>query len=329
MTAKILVTGGTGLLGSYLLRHFRQLGYHDLTATFQGNTQLIPIDLKEGIEWKPLKLPDILDTSDIIKGKDWVIHAAGLISYHSGDKDKLLAVNQHGTKHIVNACLEHDVKHLVYISSIGALGKEKNFSTVNETAPWLDNEFSATYGLSKYLGELEAWRGSTEGLNVSTILPSVILGTGDWHRSSLQLIDRVATKPGWYPRGQTGYVDVRDICNFIQLLLEKNKTGERWILNAENIPYQKIYPMIGEALGLKKQFRPAPKLLAKMVLISSGILKGKPLGLEVLKSAYGTFFYDHGKSLQLEGFTYRRVMDSIQEVVEIYRSGQLNGSLTL
>ena len=72
MTTKILVTGGTGLLGSYLLRHFRQQGYHDLTATFQGNSQLIPNDLKEGIEWKTLKLPDIQDSSDIIKGKDWV-----------------------------------------------------------------------------------------------------------------------------------------------------------------------------------------------------------------------------------------------------------------
>jgi len=328
MTPKILVTGGTGLLGSYLLRHFRQLGYHDLTATYQGNNQMIPTDLKDGIDWRPLKLPDILDTSDIIKGKDWVVHSAGLISYHAGNKDKLLAVNQHGTKHIVNACLEHDVKHFVYISSIGALGKEKNFSTVNETAPWLDNEFSTTYGLSKYLGELEAWRGATEGLNVSTILPSVILGTGDWHRSSLQLIDRVATKPGWYPGGQTGYVDVRDICSFIKLLLEKNKTGDRWILNAENMPYQKMYSMIGQALDLKKTFRPAPKWLAKMVLTSSGILKGEPLGLEVLKSAYGTFNYDNSKSLSFEGFSYRPVQDSIKEVVEIYSSGQSDRILT-
>ena len=327
MTPKILVTGGTGLLGSYLLRHFRQLGYKDLTATFQGSNQIIPNDLKEGIEWKTLKLPDIQDTSDIIKGKDWVIHAAGLISYHAGDKDKLLAINQHGTKQIVNACLEHDVKHFVYISSIGALGKEKNFSTVDETAAWLDNEFSTTYGLSKYLGELEAWRGATEGLNVSTILPSVILGTGDWHRSSLQLIDRVANKPGWYPTGQTGYVDVRDISRFISMILEQNKTGERWILNAENIPYQKIYLMISDALGLKKQLRPAPKWLAKLILRSAGIIKGKPLGMEVLHSAYGTFSYDNSKSLQLEGFSYRPLKETISEVVQIFREGNSESTL--
>jgi len=324
MTPKILVTGGSGLLGSYLLRMFRQSGYDQLTATFQHDANTIPGDLKEGIEWKQLRLPDAQDTYDIIQGKDWVIHSAGLISYNKGDKDKLLAINQEGTRHIVNACLEQDVKHFIYISSIGALGKEKNFVTLNEESPFLENEFSTTYGLSKYLGELEAWRGATEGLNVSTILPSVILGTGDWHRSSLQLIDRVATKPGWYPAGQTGYVDVRDICHFIKLLLEKNKTGDRWILNAENIPYQKMYSMIGNALGLKKTFRPAPKWLAKLVLYSSGILKGKQLGLEVLKSAYSTFSYDNAKSLQLEGFAYRPMEETTREVVEIFKAGDSN-----
>jgi dihydroflavonol-4-reductase len=321
MGPKILVTGGSGLLGSYLLRMFRQLGYDQITATYQQNANSIPADLKEGIEWKPLRLPDVQDSFDIINDKDWVIHSAGLISYNKGDKDKLLAINQEGTRHIVNACLEHEVKHFVYISSIGALGKEKNFVTLNEESPFLENEFSTTYGLSKYLGELEAWRGATEGLNVSTILPSVILGTGDWHRSSLQLIDRVATKAGWYPGGQTGYVDVRDISNFIKLLLEKNITGDRWILNAENISYQKMYTMIGEALELNKKFQPAPKWLAGMVLYSAGILQGKQIGLEILKSAYGTFTYDNAKSLGLEGFTYRKVGETISEIVEIYKSG--------
>lgn len=321
MGPKILVTGGTGLLGSYLLRMFRQSGYDQLTATFQQSANSIPQDLKEGIEWKQLKLPDVLDTYDILEGKDWVIHSAGLISYNKSDKDRLLAINQEGTRHIVNACLENKVKHLIYISSIGALGKEKNFVTLNEESPFLENEFNTTYGLSKYLGELEAWRGATEGLKVSTILPSVILGTGDWHRSSLQLIDRVATKPAWYPGGQTGYVDVRDISQFVKLLLEKNKTGDRWILNAENISYQKMYSMIGDALGLEKSFRAAPKWMAKFMLYSAGVLKGKQLGLEVLKSAYSTFTYDHSKSLKLEGFSYRPVEETIKEVVEIYKSG--------
>lgn len=309
------------MLGGYLLRWFKHHGYTQLTATYQNNSQSIPDDLQDGIEWKRLILPDLQDTYDIIQGQDWVIHAAGLISYHKSDKSKLLSINQEGTKHIVNACLEHEVKHLVYIGSIAALGKEKNFVTLNETSPWLQNEFSTAYGLSKYLGELEAWRGATEGLNVTSILPSVIIGAGDWHRSSLQIFDRVAKKSGWYPGGQTGYVDVRDLCQFIGWVLEKNKPGERWILNAENLSYEKIYTLIGNALGLNKRFRLAPKSLAKLILYSSRWLTGKQLGLEILNPAYATFSYDHSKSLGLEGFSYHPIAETIREIAAIYKSG--------
>jgi hypothetical protein len=75
--------------------------------------------------------------------------------------------------------------------------------------------------------------------------------------------------------------------------------------NAENIPYQKMYTKIGDALGLKKQFRPAPKVAGQIDLYSAGMLKGNTLGLEVLKSAYNTSSYDNTKSLQVEGFDYR------------------------
>jgi len=321
MNQRILVTGGTGLLGSYLLRWFKYHGYSQLTATHQNSNGPIPEDLKEGIEWKELILPDVQDADEVIEGQDWVIHAAASISYDKSEREKLLAINQEGTKHIVNACLMHDVKHFVYVGSIGALGKEKNFVKLDESAPWLQNEFSTTYGLSKYLGELEAWRGATEGLPVTVVLPSVILGTGDWHRSSLQIIDRVATKPGWFPGGQTGYVDARDIAKFIGLVLEKNKPGERWILNAENLSYERIYGMIKMELGIQKHFRLAPKWLAKLILNTASILKGKSLGHEVLKSAYSTFSYDHSKSLTIEGFEYRQVAETIREVVEVYKSG--------
>ena len=329
MNPNILVTGGSGLAGSYLLRWFRHLGYTRLSATYQNKNDLLPSDLREGIEWKKLVLPDAQDAYEMISGHDWVIHTAALISYNKSDKKRLLSVNQDGTRQIVNACLEHDVKHLVYLSSIGALGKEKNFITLNETAPWLQNEFSTTYGLSKYLGELEVWRGATEGLKVSTILPSVILGTGDWHRSSLQIIDRVANKPGWYPSGQTGYVDVRDLALFIGIILEKNKSGDRWILNAENVSYEKIYKMIGDELGIHKHFRAAPKWLAEFILYGAGIAQGRPLGMEILKSAYGTFSYDNSKSLGLEGFSYRKIKETIREVIDVYTSGDTERTLTM
>ena len=321
MNPRILVTGGTGLLGSYLLHWFKQNGYTNLTGTYQADHPKIPEQLQSGITWKQLRLPDMIDAFEVVKDHGWVIHSAAFITYDAKEKYKAIDINRDGTKHIVDACLEYDVKHFIYVGSIGALGKEKSGVTLNESAPWLENEFTTSYGLSKYLGELEAWRGKGEGLNVSVVLPSVILGTGDWHRSSLQIFERVATKPGWYPTGQTGYIDVRDLARFITLLLERNHTGDRWILNAENIPYGDLFHMIGDELGIKKTFRPAPKWLAKMILKSASLLKGKRMGSEVLNHTYGTFFYDNSKSLSLEGFLYRPLKNTIQDISRSYVSG--------
>lgn len=318
MNTRILVTGGSGLLGSYMLRYFLQLGYTNLTGTYQHNENVIPSDLRDRVVWKKLRLPDIPDANDAVRDQEWVIHSAGLVSYFKEDKFRLLEVNQKGTEHIVNVCLAHDVKHLVYIGSIGALGKEKNNVTLNESGDWVENNFSTSYGLSKYLGELEVWRGAAEGLPVSVILPSVILGTGDWSRSSLQLIDRVAKKSPWFPGGQTGFVDVRDIVQFVVMLLEKSNTGQRWILNGADMSYKDIYMRIAASLHLQRNFRLAPQGLASLLLLGSNILKGRFSTPDILHQVYGTFSYDATKSRQVEGFSYRPLELTIQEVASSY-----------
>lgn len=321
MKPRILVTGGTGLLGSYLLRWFKRNGYDHLTATFQNPKSKIPADLQQGIEWRRLQLPDIPDAYDVVADKEWVIHSAGLVSYLKEDKFRLLEVNQQGTEHIVNACLAHHVQHLVYIGSIGALGKESNNVTLNESSSWLDNEFSTAYGLSKYLGELEVWRGAGEGLNASVILPSVILGTGDWQRSSLQLIDRVANRAPFYPAGQTGYVDVRDIATFVGKVLEKQMIGERWILNGANLSYRDVYQKISANLGLTKNFRQAPEWLARLLLLVSNLKNGRMSVPDIINQVYGTFYYDATKSTTIQGFSYTPIDETIMAVTKSFSDG--------
>jgi dihydroflavonol-4-reductase len=321
MKQKILVTGGSGLLGSYLIRWLRQKGYANITATYQHSMDTIPSDICDGIKWLKLILPDKEQSYEITQGQEWVIHAAGFVSYKSSDKFRLLDINKTGTAQMVNAALAHSVAHFVYVGSIGALGREYNHVSLNESTPWLENEYTSGYGLSKYLGELEAWRGAAEGLNVSVILPSIILGSGNWHRSSLQLVDRIAHKAGWFPGGRTGFVDVRDVTQFISLLLEKSKGGERWLLNGADMTYADVFHQIAAQLELKKTFRPAPKWLAKTMLLFGNIIHGGGTGVELLNQSYGTFSYDAAKSLGMEGFRYRDIGETIRDVSIAYKAG--------
>ena len=327
MNEKILITGGSGLLGSYLIRWFLQRGYTHISATYQGALDTIPDDIRKGVNWSKLVLPDKEVALETIAGHDWVIHCAGLVSYATRDKYRLLEINKTGTEHIVNACMAHGVSHLVYIGSIASLGRETDHVVLNEKSPWLDNEFSTGYGLSKYLGELEAWRGAAEGLNVSVVLPSVMLGAGDWHRSSLQIISRVVNKSGWFPGGQTGFVDVRDVALFTGSLLEKNQHSERWLLSARDMPYGQFYHQVADHLGLKKKFHLAPKWLARTILASSNLLKEGSLGQEMINQAYGTFSYDASHSLTVQGFSYRYIEETLHDVAGAYLSGKKDSFL--
>lgn len=327
MNEKILITGGSGLLGSYLIRWFLQRGYTHISATYQGATDTIPDDIRRGVNWSKLVLPDKEVALETIAGHDWVIHCAGLVSYATGDKYRLLEINKTGTEHIVNACMDHGVSHLAYIGSIASLGRETDHVVLNEKSPWLDNEFSTGYGLSKYLGELEAWRGAAEGLNVSVVLPSVMLGAGDWHRSSLQIINRVVHKSGWFPGGQTGFVDVRDVAHFTGGLLVNNQHSGRWLLSAKDIPYGQFYQKLADHLGLKKKFRLAPKWLARTILAGSNLLKEGSLGQEMINQAYGTFSYDAAQSLIVKGFSYRDIEETLHDVAGAYLSGKKDSFL--
>jgi dihydroflavonol-4-reductase len=321
MNKRILIIGGSGLLGSYLTKWFLEKGYTHLTATYRFDKEGIPADIREGVNWQPLILPDKERCFELIREHEWIIHTAGFVSYNPRDRNKLIEMNTTGTTQVVNACLAHQVEHLVYIGSISVLGREKNMQTLDESASWLDNEFSTHYGLSKYLGELEVWRGIAEGLPASVIMPSVILGTGHWNSSSLQMVDRIAKKSKWYPGGKTGFVDVRDVVLFISLLLEKSIRGDRWLLNGSNQSYEKIYRDFADSLGIDRNFQLAPKWLAGFLLITKNLLGRSTLGIEMLNQAYGCFDYDASKSLSVDDFTYTPSKKSIEEISKIYTAG--------
>lgn len=322
MKGKILVTGGSGLLGSYLIRLLSDRGYTNITATYCHSMDAIPESIRQGIQWVKMDLPDLETVDAVVKGHDWVIHTAGFVSYHPADKYALLDINRTGTEQVVNASLAHGIQHLIYVGSIGALGRETDPETLRETSPWLDSEYATPYGLSKYLGELEAWRGAAEGLPVSVILPSVMLGTGNWSRSSLQIMERVAHGTKWHPGGQTGFVDVRDVALFILLLLEQQKHGERWLLSATDMTYATMYHRIAYHLGITKSFQTAPKWMARLLLSGKNLLHRTTLGADILNQAYGTFSFDASKSLTMEGFRYRDPEDTIKAMAVAYAQHQ-------
>src|SRR5690606_38359872 len=84
-------------------------------------------------------------------------------------------VNVEGTANVVNVMLQKKINKLVYISSVAALARSAEALVIDENEKWTSSPLNTPYGISKYLAELEVWRGAQEGLEVMIFNPSVLM----------------------------------------------------------------------------------------------------------------------------------------------------------
>lgn len=256
----ILVTGGTGLIGSHLLLKLAQKNskiraiYRDISKLEQVKTVFSYYSksaetLFNTIDWVEADITDIPALESAFKNITHVYHCAGLISFALNDFKKLKKVNIEGTANVVNLCISNSIKKLCHISSIAALGTATNKHITEETH-WNPETDNSVYAISKYGGEIEVWRGSREGLDVIIINPGVVLGPGFWKSGSGKLFSKIRNGFNYFVTGSTGYVAVNDTVDAMALLMEKPIKNERYILVGENLSFKNIAKKIAYKLNV-------------------------------------------------------------------------------
>ena len=311
---KILITGITGLLGSYIAREF--VGKAEIYGFKRPGSSL---RLLEGIEaeihWYEGNVSDVEEVEEAVEGKDLVIHAAGMVSFDSRDEDLLYKVNNVGTANLVNAMLNAGTKKLVYISSVSAIGRSSELAKIDETHKWAESPFNTVYATSKYFGELEAWRGEQEGLDLIVVNPSILLGKVTDDRSSTEIYHYVLDENSYYPEGDLNYLDVRDAANLISLLVEKESWGERFILNKASISYQDFFKEMAKVFGKRAPSKVATPVLIRLAVFYNGILRRfrlskNPLNMQTAMITQQKMFYDNHKILGLLDFEFTSLEDT-------------------
>jgi nucleoside-diphosphate-sugar epimerase len=257
---KVLVTGGTGLVGSHLLYKLVTDGFQ-VRAICRNKDQLTACrelflfyspngsDLFEKIEWAVGDVTDYFSILDALEGVDCVYHSAAFVTFDPRKKSEMFRINEEGSANVVNACLEKGVQKLCYVSSIATLGSSVNGNLIDEESLWQSDESHSSYSKSKFLAEMQVWRASKEGLNVVMVNPGVIIGPGDLSRSSGALIGRIKRGMKFYTNGVTGYVDVRDVANAMVLLMTNDVSDNRFVLVSENLSYRQFLETAATALG--------------------------------------------------------------------------------
>ncbi len=324
----ILVTGGTGLVGAHLLYQLVVSGENPraLKRTKSDVSKTKKVfsyyskdykSLFEKIDWVD---GDILDYSSLIDAMlkiDQVYHTAAEVSFQSSDKESLIVTNVKGTTNIVNASLESGIRKLIHVSSIGALGRADNDGIVTEETHW-NSKKSSVYSTSKYHAEMEVWRGIAEGLNAVIINPSIIIGPGDWKTGSSKLFTTMYNGLKFYTKGSNGFVDVEDVAKTMIQLMKSTISGERFIVNSENISYRDFFNMISQALGVTPPKYKATRFMSEVVwrmLWFKGVFsRTKPtITKETAETANQNYYYSNEKLIKAIKFNFTGIKDSIDK----------------
>ena len=311
----ILVTGGAGLLGHTLIELLLAKGFlvkaiYNKTAIEINHPNLVAAHC------------DILDVyalEDAMKDITQVYHCAAVVSFSPADEKLLYRVNVEGTANIVNASLNAGIQKLVHVSSVAGLGRIRPGQMISEAMQWTEETSNSRYGYSKYLGELEVWRGVAEGLNAVVVNPVIILGPGNWNDSSTKIFRSVHEGFPWYTEGTTGFVDARDVAGAMIQLMEADISGERFIVSAENATYREVFTMIAKAFGKKPPHKEVTPFLAGMKWRLDA-LKSRFTGItplvtkETAATSLAKVNFDNSKLLKfLPGFRYRALQQTVEE----------------
>lgn len=274
----ILVTGGTGLVGSHLLLELLKAGNNvraihrkqsDLQAVKKVFSYYISSEetefLFKNIEWMEANLNDIVALSEAFEDITTVYHCAALISFDPADKKQLRKINIEGTANIVNLCISSNIKKLCYISSIATMELSPGGEEITENFTWFPETDHSEYAISKHGAEIEVWRASQEGVPVVILNPGIIIGPGFWDSGSGLLFKKINSGFNYHFPKITGFVGVLDVTRAAILLMESNIENEQYIVVSENLKFKEVLEMVAESLN-----KPAPNIALKPWMVKIG-----------------------------------------------------------
>ena len=323
----ILVTGGTGLVGSHLLYKLTEKGLH-VRAIYRSEKKINAVKhvfsyytkdvdtLFSKIEWIKADINDIPSLTTAFKGIAKVYHCAAFISLDTKDYYTLRRVNIEGTANIVNFCLSHNIEKLCYVSSIATMGDSENGDLITEETHWNPEKKHSVYAITKYGAEMEIWRGTQEGLNTVVVNPGIIIGPGFWRGSSGSFFTIAHKGLSHYTKGIEGYVDVNDVVVLMIELMESTIYNERYILTSENLSFKDFFTKIAIAIKVKPPKKEASKILLSIAwrldwLRSLLLSKRRRLTEHSASSIHLKSYYSSAKIISVFDYKFTPIDESI------------------
>ncbi len=333
----ILVTGGTGLVGSHLLLDLVRSG-EKVKAIYRNKSKLSEVKkvfsyyvsnkeaehLFDSIEWLKADILDIPSLNSAFENINSVYHCAAIVSFNSKNAKQLRTTNIEGTANIVNSCIKFNVEKLCHISSIASMDLAIGDHQITENFTWYPEKSHSDYAISKYGAEIEVWRGTQEGLNAVIVNPGIIIGPGFWSNGSGRIFEKTNKGLRYYIPKTTGFVGVQDVSKASIQLMNSDIKNEQFILVSENLSFKQVLEWAAKSINKK----PPRKALKPWLVIMGWIYQSiastlwgaeKQLTIDSYKSLFQHRYYDNNKVKDAIGFTFTPVKKTIEDAGEIFR----------
>ncbi|MCK4958159.1 MAG: NAD-dependent epimerase/dehydratase family protein [Planctomycetes bacterium] len=314
MSGTVLVTGGAGFLGRYVVK--RLIASGDFAHVKVVDLKLGPGPFEEG-SWGDVETVGGVDVCDYdrlrveFEGASCVVHLAGVVSFSLKDKELLWRVNVDGTKNALRAAVECGAKRFVHVSSVAALGFADSEDVLVDEEFEFDWSIAARYRkyymLTKRHADIAVERYFGEGLGGVALYPGLMFGPGDRVNSARWIAAIKAGKMPFNMPGGTNVVDVRDVAKGVAAAAaDENITGSI-LLSGANMRLKAMNEVIAEAVGAGAPGMTLPRCLRetmfRLVLAAETLAKGKlAVTADNVDSAFRMRYFDNAKAKRVMGW---------------------------
>ncbi|HMJ08347.1 MAG TPA: NAD-dependent epimerase/dehydratase family protein [Pyrinomonadaceae bacterium] len=325
---KILVTGGTGFLGTHIVRQLLDAGQKNLRVM----ASRVPEWMKDaGVEAVEGSVADPEDAAKAVKNVSAIFHLAGKVSRDNKDAAVMNKIHVEGTRILCQAAKEAGVASMIIASSSGTIAVSDDEQIVDETFPQPVEIFSRwAYYASKYYQERTAIENfDGDGRRLVIINPSLLLGPDDERMSSTKpVLDFLARKIPYTPSGGLNFVDARDAAAAFISALDKGKHQEKYLLGAENLSFPEFFARLSRLSGVAAPMLRVPK---KFAMAGAGLIdsvfknwgRTSPVAPNEVEQAEYFWYFDSSRAVEQLGFSPRDPQETLNDTISYLRKNFL------